>query len=105
MRIYATNDILVIPRSDLESNNVEAVWIEVQGKESMVVGCLYLPPHETLQFGDDIDELLSQPAIGRHKIILAGDLNVDITHGVPSSANRESLDDICAGHNFKYLSN
>ena len=72
--IYATNDIPVNPRSDLESNNVEAVWIEVQGKESVLVGCLYRPPHETLQFWDDIDELLSQPAIGRHKIILAGDL-------------------------------
>ena len=82
MCIYARNDIGVNPRSDLESNNVEGVWIEVQGKESALVGCLCRPPHETLQFWDDIDELLSQPPIGRHRIILEFPHQLTVNHSM-----------------------
>ena len=77
---YSKNGLHVKRRPDLESDDVEAIWLEVfpyKSKRSLFIGSVYRPPsykaHENQKLGKNIENVY----LKNKETILLGDLNVD----------------------------
>ena len=76
--VYIKDDIQYSRRNDIENDNTESLWIEIQQvhKKSFVIGTLYRP--ETgVEYFDFLSEMMDSVSNENKEIFLLGDLNCD----------------------------
>ena len=73
-------------RTDLESESVESLWVEVRtGKSaSLLVGCIYRNPEATFEWYDDFVTMMDKASISASEILLLGDFNINLFVSQPS---------------------
>ena len=77
--LYVKDSILLKQRKDLENDNVEAVWADVQTKNfKCTISSMYRPPNSNCEKWKHIEDSI-ETARGNHNtnIFIMGDLNCD----------------------------
>ena len=71
----------IIRRADLESQSVESFWLENSRSKStsLLVGFVYRNPAATYPWHDEFLVMLDKVADSKKKILLLGDLNIDLS--------------------------
>ena len=109
--VYVRDDICTIRRVDLESPDVESVWLQVNLPKShaFLVGTFYRPPNSSKSYDTDfaikldsiIDSALAQTQSS--EIILLGDFNCDfIAKRSPCNVTKQ-LKSLFKSYNFSQL--
>ena len=81
--VYVKDSLLVSRRTDLESTNVEGVWLEIfiTKSRNILLGSLYRPPvgsqHLSNNFNVELEESINLAASESKEILLIGDLNAN----------------------------
>ena len=67
-------------RPDLESENVESIWVEVKHSKSpsLLVGYVYRNPASTLEWLDDFVKMMDKVSECNTNILILGDFNYDL---------------------------
>lgn len=78
--VYVKNGVKAIRRCDLESNEIECVWLEIfpNKTKSFLVGVLYRHPNATIQWNEHFEELIEKVLETQKEIYLLGDFNRDL---------------------------
>ena len=77
--IYIKNNIFYRHRPDLESADVENIWVEIRSlKNKYLIGHFYRPPNATVDFWDKFDSTIEKASEENLDLIILGDLNHDI---------------------------
>ena len=99
--IYSRADLPFRVRKDLERPGVKAIGIEISLTDKVYFCCVYRPPQEPIGFWEEFDDVLSSTALRGHRVVVAGDLNVDLSPS-QASTNRQLpwLLEHCAGHDL-----
>jgi len=73
-------------RTDLESQAVECLWLEInsESSSSLLVGILYRNPASALTWHDDFVEMMDKVAEVQDTILLLGDFNIDMSKHQPA---------------------
>lgn len=77
--IYLSDQIRATRRPEFEPADVECIWIEIDNHTcKYFLCCLYRPPNSDGSFWTKLSWSIDQ--VGEHsdKIIIAGDINVDL---------------------------
>ena len=109
--VYVRDDICTIQRDDLESPDVESVWLQVNLPKShaFLVGTFYRPPNSSKNYDGDfainldsmIDSALAQTQSS--EIILLGDFNGDfIAKRSPCNVTKQ-LKSLFKSYNFSQV--
>ncbi len=83
MCIYIRNDHHWQERPDLQTDGIEALWLEVffEKSKSILLCTLYWPPnsskHLTNNFEPKFDDMVSTAVSDGKEVIITGDLNCD----------------------------
>lgn len=87
---YIHENIIVVRKTELEADNIEAMFLELRLPKAVVMLCvIYRPPNESVEFWDKIDVM--SDAIRHYKhIIIVGDMNADI-----NSFDGKKLENFC----------
>ena len=73
------NSIYSVRRQDLEYNNIENIWIEVNTfKNKFLIGLFYRPPNSTAEFWDILEDTIENASDLNHDMIILVDFNNDI---------------------------
>ena len=78
--IYTKNGLPTVRRSDVESDDLEIIWLEItttQGK--LLVGCCYRAPNSSSDTWPSIEANIDLACETGLHVILTGDINVDMT--------------------------
>ena len=79
LAIYSKNNIHSLRRQDLENNNIENIWTEVQSSNNkFLIGLFYRPPNSPAEFWNHFEDTLETAANLNHDMIILGDFNTDI---------------------------
>lgn len=77
--IFIKNNLSYMRRNDLESDNVENIWIEVNSlKNNFLVGLFYRPPNSGVDYWDLFEENIELASEKNSDIVILGDLNQDM---------------------------
>ena len=78
--VYVRNGINAKRRLDLETNNIECIWLEITvGKSKpFLVGNMYRPPNSKVEFVDRFETFIDNVSRERKEIILLGDFNKNL---------------------------
>ena len=78
--IYYKTNLACIHRVDLESNNVEMLWLEIRNNRQrpFLLCYVYRPPSATSDWTDQVEQSLDEANTENKEIILLGDLNFNI---------------------------
>ena len=88
--VYCNENLYTKRRADLESPNVETIWIEIKLKGMILMICaVYRPPNSNDSFWENFSYAIEQAHETSNNIIIAGDINVNML-----SVNRHPLKDI-----------
>lgn len=73
--VYVRNGINATRRSDLETNNISCIWLEITiGKgKPFLVGNMYRPPDSRIEFNDRFESFMDIVSMEGKEIILLGD--------------------------------
>ena len=84
--IYYKTNLVCIHRVDLESNNVEMLWLQIRNnKQRPFLLCyVYRPPSATSDWTDQVEQSLDEANTENKEIILLGDLNFNILNKTSS---------------------
>ena len=78
--VYVKNGINAKRRADLETNDIQCVWLEItpeRGK-TFLVGNMYRPPHSRIEFNDRFENFIDHVMSEDKEIILMGDFNKNL---------------------------
>ena len=94
---WVSNSIACKHRRDLESNDLEALWLEIRLKNRKFLMCvLYRPPNNEAEFWDILSEkLVAVKQVHNMKLLLIGDLNAHF-----STRNGDKLESLALTHNL-----
>jgi hypothetical protein len=79
--VYVREGLVVKHRTDLESHNIEAVWIEIEHRcKAIIIGVIYRPPNSSandcLEFIDQLQDTYIKALSSKPKsVIMIGDFN------------------------------
>jgi hypothetical protein len=78
--VYISNSITFIRRNDLETVDIECLWLEVKLPHfsPILIGYIYRNPCVGVAWYDDFTTMLDKVASNTKEIILLGDLNIDL---------------------------
>lgn len=81
--MYIREDLSYNPRSDLDHENLEAIWIDLLLKKTkpILIGCVYRPPDQR-NFCELFQDTLSN-TIPSNETIILGDMNIDTKRRCP----------------------
>ena len=81
---YVRNDLSSTRRKDMESNNLETIWIQISLPKTkpILVGTGYRPPKQSDFFDHLEDCLLNCDRLGDSECYFLGDMNVNVLPGV-----------------------
>ncbi len=87
--VYVSDDIPVVERPDLESSDLEAIWLEVKqfGCKPILVCHMYRPPDATNVWLEALDSVLEKVQVSNMELIMMGDFNVDLLKESPLKDN------------------
>jgi hypothetical protein len=100
--VWAADHINIRRRSDLEINEIEALWLEVKVKNTSYLLCTtYRPPNIMNDFWEGLSMSISTALeTGARNLIIVGDLNAD-----PNSHQWQHLENLCKCFNLKVMIN
>ena len=76
--MYIKNNIHFKRRDDLENNHIENIWVEVQSlKNKFLLGLFYRPPNATIEYWDNLEDVIENTSEENLDIIIMGDFNHD----------------------------
>ena len=78
--VYVKNGINAKRRDDLETNDIQCVWLETTpywGK-SFLIGNMYRPPNSKVEFNDKFENFIDYVMREEKEIISMGDFNKDL---------------------------
>lgn len=84
---YIKNDIRWKRRYDIESDNIESIWLEIfiNKSKSFLISSIYKPPEGSKyllkDFDESFDKMLSNVTSTKMEVILMGDCNVNFFKG------------------------
>ena len=79
LALYIKNDINFVRRDDLESPNIECIWIQFKvNNQKVLLGQLYRHPSSTNSWFDDFVEMMDSVYYENCSIFLIGDFNIDL---------------------------
>ena len=79
LTIYIKNNLCFKRRTELESNDIENIWIEINSlKNKFLVGLFYRPPNSQAEYWESFDENIEQVTDQNTNMIIFGDFNQDI---------------------------
>ena len=78
--IYYHESLAVQRRADLESDDLEVLWLDVGGSSSCLrIGCGYRPPHMPQTYWDNFESNLEGACFGAQAAtVLIGDFNINL---------------------------
>ena len=78
--VYVTNDVVCDQRKDLETENFESMWLEVQPKnsKSFLVGHFYRNPHSSAVWSETFEDHLEKVINEDKEIFILGDFKKDL---------------------------
>ena len=77
--IFVSNTVKGVRRCDLESEEIEVVWVQVKLKsKSVLIGNVYRPPGVSDMWFDSLVELLDNVAQEQLMVVLMGDFNCNM---------------------------
>ena len=97
--IYVKDCLHYKRRVDLESRNIESIWIELTNNHKRILfGLFYRPPNsDSIYFSDIEDSIaLAVDSPGISEIIITGDFNLNVLH--PQTARK--INSICTDFSF-----
>ena len=77
---FVSNDLMVKRRTDLESHDVEAIWLEVypfKSKSSIILGSVYRPPSSKQANDTNIEANIEGIHLLNKEIIIVSGINID----------------------------
>ncbi|WP_419587318.1 endonuclease/exonuclease/phosphatase family protein, partial [Thiolapillus sp.] len=79
--IHSSIQSITTRRSDLESQSVESLWVEISHSKSpsLLVGFIYRNPTATYAWYDEFLVMLDKVADSKKNILLLGDFNIDLS--------------------------
>ena len=79
MACYVGSNLVAKRRGDLESTDMECLWLEVRSNNNKFLLCTcYRPPDENYNFWDKLQYMTDLSYLGQVKaIIFTGDFNAD----------------------------
>ena len=95
--VYIRKDINFIRKSELESDNVESIWLQLflYNKNSILVGLAYRPPDAKCQWIKHFEQQIYEDKKINTNISLLGDFNFDLLKvNSHKTWNQESAYDI-----------
>ena len=79
LMIYIKNNLCFKRRTELESNDIENIWIEINSlKNKLLVGLLHRPPNSQAEYWESFDENTELVTDLNTDMIIMGDFNQDI---------------------------
>ena len=79
--MYLSDDLNWKRRTDLETDETECIWVEVEIFKSFLVGCIYRPPDSCSYFRKDFNKNLNKMLTKVNNLsmetFLEGDINVN----------------------------
>ena len=88
----------MLRQDDLESNNLEAVWVKISTrKKSLLICTIYRPPDSSCKFFDDFSRMMESAGNECKEILVMGDMNINylsdcsITRQMRSMCDEASL--------------
>lgn len=103
--MYISDDIAWKRRHDLERDDTECLWIEIDilNSKNLLVGCMYRPPDSSAylnkDFNNNLDEMLSRVNNNSLETFLLGDINANYLQ----KASHKELKNILSSHGLKQL--
>ena len=77
--IYVSDVVTSTVRSDLENENIEGLWLDVQYKKfKKTLGVIYRPPSSVTAWFDQFATVLEEPTLLDKDTIILGDFNIDL---------------------------
>ena len=104
---YIRNELNWERRSDLETPEIEAIWIEIfqNNSSSLLISIIYRPPdssnHLDANFNDKFNDVLSLGEAENKETKLLGDINCNFL----KSTDRRAIKDIFKRYSFKQIIN
>ena len=79
--MYIRNSLTFIRRNDLETDDVEAIWIEMKCKQRqpVIIGSIYRPPSSSIDFIDKLGDIIDRVSCECKETIVTGDFNYDVS--------------------------
>ena len=101
--VYVKNDIPSKRRDDLELNNIECLWVEINVRnKKLLVGTFYRPQNSNALVFSNIENSSGMAVdTGIADIIILGDFNINILNEQPA----RKITELCQQYNFSQLIN
>ena len=82
--IYISNNLNYSRRNDLESHEIESVWLEIELKNSkpFLICSFYRPPSSPIEWYEKFSMQIEKSLSLTDEIYLMGDINVDLKNGI-----------------------
>lgn len=81
--IYIKSNLSFLHRTDLETNNLETIWIELKNskQKSFLIGYYYRQPSSTIDWITKIENNIERAvSSNQREVILLGDFNINLLH-------------------------
>jgi hypothetical protein len=79
LALYIRDDIAFNRRIDLESRNIECIWIQFRlGNQKILLGQIYRHPSSTNVWFDDFSDMMDSVYYENCNVFLMGDFNLDL---------------------------
>ena len=79
LMLYMKNNIFYKHRPDLESDELENIWVEIRSlKNKYLIGHFYRPPESTADFWEKFENTIEKASEENLDLIILGDFNHDI---------------------------
>ena len=85
---YVQDDLAYKRRTDLETQSLEIIWLEIvySTSKNILVGFLYRPPNSQANWLTTFNEHLEKVHDEGKEIIIMGDMNIDLMNCVKETA-------------------
>ena len=79
--MYIRNSLTFIRRNDLETDDIESIWIEMKCKQRqpVIIGSIYRPPSSPIDFIDKLGDIIYNISCECKETIVTGDFNYDVS--------------------------
>ena len=97
--VYIREDIVYKRKLNLESKDLESIWIEVKTKEGPLLICTVYRPPNSFEFWEHLESNTEyvKAESSTQNLVIIGDMNADLL-----TANGKKLLDICNIHNLHH---
>ncbi|XP_060561384.1 uncharacterized protein LOC132721143, partial [Ruditapes philippinarum] len=102
--LYVNENFSCFPRSDLQKENIEAIWLEIKNNQqkTFILGYIYRPPSSPANWNLDLEQILDKIYIENKEIILTGDFNYNYDP-LTLSTNNTCWNNITNSFNLKQV--